>query len=115
MIRRPPRSTRTDTLFPYTTLFRSAEYRNDPKATGWRRLDILEDETVAFLRSGALRLEGPADRVPTVICEGDDPLHWIRIRLAGGGYPSGQAPRIEALWPNTGIARPAPHAPTVLL
>src|SRR3546814_2804209 len=25
MIRRPPRSTRTDTLFPYTTLFRSCE------------------------------------------------------------------------------------------
>src|SRR3546814_1806284 len=27
MIRRPPRSTRTDTLFPYTTLFRSARPR----------------------------------------------------------------------------------------
>src|SRR3546814_21006254 len=27
MIRRPPRSTRTDTLFPYTTLFRSLEHR----------------------------------------------------------------------------------------
>src|SRR3546814_6925352 len=26
MIRRPPRSTRTDTLFPYTTLFRSSRY-----------------------------------------------------------------------------------------
>src|SRR3546814_9562113 len=26
MIRRPPRSTRTDTLFPYTTLFRSAQW-----------------------------------------------------------------------------------------
>src|SRR3546814_2187703 len=26
MIRRPPRSTRTDTLFPYTTLFRSAPH-----------------------------------------------------------------------------------------
>src|SRR3546814_4933119 len=26
MIRRPPRSTRTDTLFPYTTLFRSIRY-----------------------------------------------------------------------------------------
>src|SRR3546814_4251769 len=26
MIRRPPRSTRTDTLFPYTTLFRSQAY-----------------------------------------------------------------------------------------
>src|SRR3546814_5354802 len=30
MIRRPPRSTRTDTLFPYTTLFRSG-LRNDPR------------------------------------------------------------------------------------
>src|SRR3546814_2493464 len=27
MIRRPPRSTRTDTLFPYTTLFRSTDER----------------------------------------------------------------------------------------
>src|SRR3546814_15098034 len=30
MIRRPPRSTRTDTLFPYTTLFRS-EDRDQPE------------------------------------------------------------------------------------
>src|SRR3546814_20951039 len=29
MIRRPPRSTRTDTLFPYTTLFRSLKLRSD--------------------------------------------------------------------------------------
>src|SRR3546814_14520382 len=29
MIRRPPRSTRTDTLFPYTTLFRSLRMRPD--------------------------------------------------------------------------------------
>src|SRR3546814_3246479 len=29
MIRRPPRSTRTDTLFPYTTLFRSGSVRLD--------------------------------------------------------------------------------------
>src|SRR3546814_6023928 len=28
MIRRPPRSTRTDTLFPYTTLFRSRRRKN---------------------------------------------------------------------------------------
>src|SRR3546814_19397104 len=32
MIRRPPRSTRTDTLFPYTTLFRSREVRRDEAA-----------------------------------------------------------------------------------
>src|SRR3546814_17890435 len=35
MIRRPPRSTRTDTLFPYTTLFRAAD-RGGP-ACGGRR------------------------------------------------------------------------------
>src|SRR3546814_9823917 len=30
MLRRPPRSTRTDTLFPYTTLFRSPRLRDLP-------------------------------------------------------------------------------------
>src|SRR3546814_5842920 len=42
MIRRPPRSTRTDTLFPYTTLFRSGKadgYRSAyiPCRAAWRR------------------------------------------------------------------------------
>src|SRR3546814_19552729 len=32
MIRRPPRSTRTDTLFPYTTLFRSFQDRHQVPA-----------------------------------------------------------------------------------
>src|SRR3546814_19017037 len=36
MIRRPPRSTRTDTLFPYTTLFRSISPRHQSKVRGWR-------------------------------------------------------------------------------
>src|SRR3546814_14175209 len=34
MIRRPPRSTRTDTLFPYTTLFRSDDYGHRIGRTG---------------------------------------------------------------------------------
>src|SRR3546814_3437033 len=34
MLRRPPRSTRTDTLFPYTTLFRSRVYRGRASAGG---------------------------------------------------------------------------------
>src|SRR3546814_2948653 len=42
MIRRPPRSTRTDTLFPYTTLFRShragAVHRAEPGLRAGRRL-----------------------------------------------------------------------------
>src|SRR3546814_4709173 len=45
MIRRPPRSTRTDTLFPYTTLFRSVQgeshsrtcsQRSDRRASRWK-------------------------------------------------------------------------------
>src|SRR3546814_8548374 len=35
MIRRPPRSTRTDTLFPYTTLFRSREDMPVIEPPGW--------------------------------------------------------------------------------
>src|SRR3546814_14058424 len=38
MIRRPPRSTRTDTLFPYTTLFRSCpQGAGGPRRQSWRR------------------------------------------------------------------------------
>src|SRR3546814_4311912 len=33
MLRRPPRSTRTDTLFPYTTLFRSWTLGSSPRVT----------------------------------------------------------------------------------
>src|SRR3546814_17565222 len=35
MIRRPPRSTRTDTLFPYTTLFRSCRRQILPLSESW--------------------------------------------------------------------------------
>src|SRR3546814_5936066 len=38
MIRRPPRSTRTDTLFPYTTLFRSWSKR--PRRPGRRSIPL---------------------------------------------------------------------------
>src|SRR3546814_5020762 len=44
MIRRPPRSTRTDTLFPYTTLFRSRQRIEQPEPVA---LAALVDEAVA--------------------------------------------------------------------
>src|SRR3546814_15577063 len=54
MIRRPPRSTRTDTLFPYTTLFRSrgcvGEQRNErgrQQATANTHGEALEGRTNA--------------------------------------------------------------------
>src|SRR3546814_8933457 len=39
MIRRPPRSNRTDTLFPYTTLFRSIHLFPDPRKMANARAD----------------------------------------------------------------------------
>src|SRR3546814_702318 len=49
MIRRPPRSTRTDTLFPYTTLFRSHN-RLSTSIVTFKRLH--PDEIEAYIRSG---------------------------------------------------------------
>src|SRR3546814_18088892 len=58
MIRRPPRSTRTDTLFPYTTLFRSVaaalELTGDLAKQAQKMLAKLYD---AFLGTDASQLE----------------------------------------------------------
>src|SRR3546814_20595163 len=45
MIRRPPRSTRTDTLFPYTTLFRSR--RSGSEGAGSRHRPVNDDAPAA--------------------------------------------------------------------
>src|SRR3546814_14435758 len=55
MIRRPPRSTRTDTLFPYTTLFRS-------------RHEVL---VVALAQSSAERSDGDRHLVVQVIVDAE--------------------------------------------
>src|SRR3546814_2620185 len=57
MIRRPPRSTRTDTLFPYTTLFRSLAHEHRPLPdlpALYQRGDPQGRRTVA-VRDGARR------------------------------------------------------------
>src|SRR3546814_7954738 len=51
MIRRPPKSTRTDTLFPYTTLFRSDDIR---RATGAKVAAVTGDITTDEGRRAAL-------------------------------------------------------------
>src|SRR3546814_19136938 len=63
MSRRPPRSTRTDTLFPYTTLFRSCPTRScaDPRplllspATGQREWSQADSPAAAPPLAGAIR------------------------------------------------------------
>src|SRR3546814_17426426 len=73
MIRRPPRSTRTDTLFPYTTLFRSGlgELVASRLGRGVQRSDAVDgapeclaDEPVGVVRRQVrdLRSELLADR-----------------------------------------------------
>src|SRR3546814_11567728 len=67
MIRRPPRSTRTDTLFPYTTLFRSLDFARKydlpvkavvaPKDTAAPEIGMeayLETENTVAVNSGFL-------------------------------------------------------------
>src|SRR3546814_2292774 len=51
MIRRPPRSTRTDTLFPYTTLFRSRVAKPFLDKLGLDRLDLYLDPDMSLARS----------------------------------------------------------------
>src|SRR3546814_6342060 len=50
MIRRPPRSTRTDTLVPYTTLFRSTKYRDEarPRAGLMRGREFTMKDSYSF-------------------------------------------------------------------
>src|SRR3546814_9814106 len=56
MIRRPPRSTRTDTLFPYTTLFRSRIFASGGDAASGVNVpqdavQTLGDRSVVFVRT----------------------------------------------------------------
>src|SRR3546814_2561380 len=55
MIRRPPRSTRTDTLFPYTTLFRSLFEGQHQKRAGW--LPSIELSTFCFESCNRVRID----------------------------------------------------------
>src|SRR3546814_20635375 len=57
MIRRPPRSTRTDTLFPYTTLFRSDRVAAIEAERIFEIVEPLTGHLVATVGEPAIRLE----------------------------------------------------------
>src|SRR3546814_4420273 len=114
MIRRPPRSTRTDTLFPYTTLFRSKGLgaparlaapaaRHDPDLEEGRRfvLQIIFRVADAAARAHHLHVARlRAALVAQAVLTGDragadigDDLH-VRVRVrrkAGAGTEIGRA------------------------
>src|SRR3546814_8509100 len=98
MIRRPPRSTRTDTLFPYTTLFRSTVELHvlsfdEPRVNGitslarlsrsgqndCRSLRVGGDRTGEYRQSHSLCLG--RIRNPRIIVCGDDRENMILVGL----------------------------------
>src|SRR3546814_16601865 len=90
MIRRPPRSTRTDTLFPYTTLFRSRSVRLGREQRGRRK----RGEDLTLLNA-----------VPLACCVGAHENQDERIddRMAANGLPHDLIALFRAL----------PHLPDV--
>src|SRR3546814_13072118 len=85
MIRRPPRSTRTDTLFPYTTLSRSTEHPGDgaqildPGALGAAGRTGADLEAGNFLDRGQLPEEflEPVGAVDQVAIGGEGGLRQL--------------------------------------
>src|SRR3546814_17574884 len=82
MIRRPPSSTRTDTLFPYTTLFRSVDARRAAP------LDLIEQTRPRAVREEAVgataQEKGLLQRVERLV---DRPGAGERAVIAALGAP----------------------------
>src|SRR3546814_11583091 len=81
MIRRPPRSTRTDTLFPYTTLFRSTSpyVRKVRIVIAEKKLDYqLELENV-WSPDTQIQTYNPLGKVPCLIMEDGGALFDSRV------------------------------------
>src|SRR3546814_13312943 len=95
MIRRPPRSTRTDTLCPYTTLFRSDAKAHGAKIVGeavdQRRLRPDDDQLDRVL-------EAKIDRAAIIRrVDSDDPGVPRDARIAGRREQPAARPRLRAL------------------
>src|SRR3546814_7785920 len=107
MKRRPPRSTRTDTLFPYTTLFRSLRLvhpggrRDDPlrlSAADRGRPAAGDGARVrlAVLRSGARRRPA-AVAAPVLGVRPPGGLHHLPARHRGGGRSEEHTSELQSL------------------
>src|SRR3546814_16685373 len=100
MIRRPPRSTRTDTLFPYTTLFRSMRTGATPIA-----ILIRTDSFRLALGVSARRGQPPRDQVFRV--SGDTSPLILRRAVIRRGRGVGRGWNGHGVWPvkrwNTGM------------
>src|SRR3546814_11267357 len=83
MIRRPPRSTRTDTLFPYTTLFRSVSRQGSVDCRHvvvWRDADLGAGETCRVDQRGVDVRVGDHEDLAVRQCG-----HDREVRVIAGG------------------------------
>src|SRR3546814_11826783 len=111
MIRRPPRSTRTDTLFPYTTLFRSDAGTERCPGNGRTRGLSLQSARFAVTPDFLCSLEGKGDpgfRVGSRAVQErrgrpQDCGGHRRVREALPRWPPAPC-RISAQWPRPGGA-----------
>src|SRR3546814_15563395 len=98
MIRRPPRSTRTDTLCPYTTVFRSKAREPEGRVSGRLRLGVNVDHVATIrnarggdhpdpVRAAFAAAEAGADGITAHLREDrrhitDDDIHRLMEHLA---------------------------------
>src|SRR3546814_17964047 len=93
MLRRPPRYTLTDTLFPYTTLFRS-ERRLATIVLGQERLAIALHGAIEIIEIGVLAIAGGIDARCLAVGVAADDLRFLvalgadrrRLLLARGAH-----------------------------
>src|SRR3546814_5842830 len=116
MIRRPPRSTRTDTLFPYTTLFRSCEERFGPVSILVNNAGILDltpiprADVARFRQVLDINLIGPLIGMevvtPSMERAGGGSIINISSNAGIVGLPSGGA-YVASKWGLRGLSKTA--------
>lgn len=107
-----PKQGRIAQCAPHTRAFASARLEWEGwDGTGWQRVDALNDETLAFTRSGHIVLRvaaslglqraylGEYDAIDPVTRQPREPLFWLRARLVRTQYE--RAPRLAAVRTNT--------------
>src|SRR3546814_20845720 len=97
MIRRPPRSTRTDTLFPYTTLFRSIDRRPALRVGEAECIDrITADDLRAFAREAGYAPRFTLERVGKIANALLEHLQAVGDALAKRGVDENRLRRATA-------------------
>src|SRR3546814_5402162 len=91
MIRRPPRSTRTDTLFPYTTLFRSCD--DTPKVSACLAVSTASLKASVAVVPGAMvarsTIESFIEMIPSISMRRAPAAH---LEGVGNGHEAARLP-----------------------